>query len=157
MVIIRNATISDAVALWAIRTDAIAQICARAYRAEVIKKWLAVPMPACWGQVLVDKQGLVATRDNQAVGFGILDIKAQKIEAVFVSPGQAGTGIGRRILTALETLAARNGLAKLSLFSSINAVRFYTMAGYQLEGPSVFSHPAGFDMPCYLMTRQLGR
>jgi len=155
MVIIRNATISDAVALWAIRTDAIAQVCARVYSAEVIEKWLAVPMPACWGQVLVDKQALVASRDKQAVGFGILDIKAQTIEAVFVSPGHAGTGIGRRILTALETLATRNELTKLSLSSSINAVRFYTMAGYQLERPSMFSHSAGFDMPCYLMTRQL--
>lgn len=155
MVIIRNAAPADAVALWAIRTDAIAQVCARVYTAEVIEKWLSVPMPACWGQVLVDKQSLVATEEKQAVGFGILDIKAQTIEAVFVSPSQAGKGIGRRMLTALEALAIRNGLTKLGLSSSINAVRFYTMAGYQLEGPSMFSHSAGFDMPCCLMTKKL--
>lgn len=155
MIIVRDAVQADADTLWSIRTRAIAQVCAPVYSAEVIGKWLAVPMPVCWGQMLVEKQAIVATLERQATGFGILDIKAQTIEAVFVSPEHAGNGIGRQLMAGLEALAARSGLTRLQLSSSLNAVNFYTRAGYQTDSKTRFSHPAGFALDCHLMSKQL--
>lgn len=156
MISIRNATDSDAGKLWDIRSRAIGIICSRSYDAETIEKWLAISMPDDWGHTLEEKGAIVAMHRGEIAGFGIADLEAQTIEAVFVSPHLAGRGIGRRLLDELEQLAIHAGITTLKLLSSLNAVNFYQKSGYVAGRKEVFHHPGGFGIDCYFMRKQLG-
>ena len=85
----------------------------------------------------------------------MVDLDTQSVEAVFVSPPATGKGIGRTLLCELEDLAMNNGIGSLKLLSSLNAIDFYKMTGYQVERKEAFAHPNGFDIDCYRMSKQL--
>ncbi|NIT52127.1 MAG: GNAT family N-acetyltransferase, partial [candidate division Zixibacteria bacterium] len=105
MVTIRKAVHSDAEILWKIRTEAIRRICARIYSEEVIEKWSATLMPHDWESYLEEKQAIVAVRNEKAVGFGLVDLDTQSLEALFVWPDMAGKGVGRALVAELEDFA----------------------------------------------------
>jgi len=71
---------------------------------------------------------LVALQDKQPIGTGILE--DSEIKALFTHPAYQGKGIGKQILTQLETHAKQNNVKTVHLNSSKTAYNFYKQQGY---------------------------
>jgi putative acetyltransferase len=89
--------------------------------------------------VLQPRSGfLVARLQGQPVGCGAyrpLEGDIAEIKRMYVEPAFRGTGIGRRILTALEQCARQAGYGRVWLETGIQqpeALRLYETAGYRV-------------------------
>ncbi|MFW5974072.1 MAG: GNAT family N-acetyltransferase [Natrialbaceae archaeon] len=76
---------------------------------------------------------LLAERDDP-VGYGVLNGNERRVDAVFVHPERHGEGIGSSLVRQFESRARVEGIAELSLLSSLNAVGFYESLGYWETG-----------------------
>lgn len=59
-----------------------------------------------------------------------------RIRKVFVEPGLAGRGLGRRLVEAAESRAAAAGCRGFVVRANLNAVAFYERLGYRGAGPA---------------------
>ena len=75
---------------------------------------------------------LLATVDGAPAGYGVLNVDATRIDAVFVDPGYTGRGLGSSLVGQLETRARMLGLTDLTVVSSRNARQFYESLGYEV-------------------------
>lgn len=84
---------------------------------------------------------LLARIDSQPAGLGgvrHLDTEVAEVKSMFVAPTHRGTGLGRRILVALERIAADHGCRAVRLDTSsylTEAIGLYRSAGY-VEAPA---------------------
>ena len=76
----------------------------------------------------------VATIDGSVVGYGVLQLPEQRLDALFVSPFYADVGIASTLLKQLETAAQFAGIERIELTSSLTAVGFYEQYGYEPTG-----------------------
>lgn len=97
---------------------------------------------------------LVAERDGELAGFGDLHYPEAEIAAVYVHPDHARSGVGTTILENLELAARRDGIDRLGLLASRNAVGFYTHAGYENVEKRIHE-TGGESLECVWMERQL--
>ncbi len=130
---IRNATESDAAALWAVRRAAIEGISTQYYSDAQRSAWVAERTVVSYMQPLREKVVLVTEVQGTVVGYAQLDPQRCEVQALYVHPMHGGQGIGTVLLHALEDRAQSLGIGELHLASSLNAVGFYTKAGYQPE------------------------
>ncbi len=152
---IRKATKFDASAAWAIRTQAILISCSSHYSKETVSSWSSAPMPEGFADVLIQHNALVFEARKQLLGFGFVDIQQSSLEALFVTPDCAGKGYGKRIANELLSIARLAGVKRLTLSSSLNAVKFYQSLGFSVDEETLWQHPSGFDLACVSMTKQL--
>ncbi|GAB3316672.1 hypothetical protein GCM10027511_27090 [Hymenobacter humi] len=75
-----------------------------------------------------------------------------QVRFMAVAPEAAGTGLGRRIMAALEAQARAAGLTEIVLHSREAAVGFYQRLGYTVVEPS---HTLFGVIPHFLMRKQL--
>lgn len=79
---------------------------------------------------------LVGRRDGMCVACGAIVIAADEtaeIKRMWVEPHARGSGLGRRILAAIETLARAEGVGVLRLetgVSQVEAIELYRSAGF---------------------------
>ncbi|PRX49464.1 acetyltransferase (GNAT) family protein [Prauserella shujinwangii] len=123
--------------------DPVARHCLRAYFAELAARFAGGFDPgrsiSADDDELVPPAGLllVATRHGEPAGCGALKLHADgraEIKRMWVAPGARGLGLGRRLLTALETEAAARGATVLRLETNRalgEAIRLYRSAGYR--------------------------
>lgn len=87
-----------------------------------------------------DIRFLVARRDGHAIGCGALRVVAGRygeLKRMYVAPEARGSGVGRKLLDALETIARTEGLPQLTLETGIaqpEALGLYRAAGFR-NGP----------------------
>ncbi len=74
---------------------------------------------------------LVAERQDDIAGYGVLNVEVGRIDAVYVHPGAAGQGIGRSLVRQFEIRAQMHGITDLAIVSSLNAQSFYESLGYE--------------------------
>jgi len=74
---------------------------------------------------------LLAAVDGEPAGYGVLNVDEARIDAVFVRPEHAGTGLGSSLVGQIETRARMLGLTELTVVSSLNARSFYGSLGYE--------------------------
>jgi GNAT superfamily N-acetyltransferase len=83
---------------------------------------------------------LLARVDGEPAGIGgvrHLETGVAEVKSMFVTPGFRGTGLGRRILAALEQIAAERGCRAVRLDTSdylTEAIGLYRSAGYAEVG-----------------------
>jgi len=80
----------------------------------------------------------VATLDADVIataGWVPFETDLARLTLVFVRPDWFGQGIGRRLVTLVETHALASGVAALAVRSSLNAVGFYERLGYVVDRP----------------------
>jgi len=88
-----------------------------------------------WDELLMRGGVLIAEIGGLAIGFGSIDTRAtEQIKHLYILPEHQGTGIGARLLKALEEIGRRAGLDRLRLHSAPGAVRFYERHGYREAG-----------------------
>ena len=80
---------------------------------------------------------LVAYRDGTPVGCGalrLLDAETAELKRMYVAPGVRGTGLGRRLLSALEVEARALGVRRLVLETGVRqvaALALYRATGFR--------------------------
>lgn len=97
--------------------------------------------------------GRIAYLNQEAVGFGILNLSQKRLGALYVKAGLRGKQVGGRLLAALERIAVEKGYDRLALDASLNAAPFYRKQGYTALGPDIFRLPGGVEMACVNMEK----
>lgn len=154
MIEIRKAVADDAEVAWATRNAAINSQCAGHYPSETLEIWTGGEISARFVEEL-ESRGYLAILDGVVVGTGIVNLDTGKIDAMFVHPTYMGNGIGKKIMSHLETLAREAGLAQLHLESSLNAAPFYRACGFKGEEVAEYHSPKGVSLDCILMIKDL--
>jgi GNAT superfamily N-acetyltransferase len=86
-------------------------------------------------EVLGPCETVVAELDGRLAGMAQLG-PTGRLRALFVDAPLQGKGVGRELLAAIEELAMRRDCTRLFGAMSLNAVAFYTRAGFRpLPGP----------------------
>jgi len=148
----RGGRADDAPALWALRTRCVRELCRSHYPDAVIARWSASPPPPRYPG-LIAEGGCVVADDAQGrlLGYGILVLQDNEVDALFVAPEQAGKGLGQAVLQRLLALADPQRDVLLS--ASLNAVAFYRRAGFLDEGEQAYLHPSGITLAARRMRR----
>ncbi len=82
-----------------------------------------------YAERLLKSSAIVAVENGQVVGMGALN--ECDIQKMYVHPTHRHRGIARSIHAILENKARQQGLTRLKLESTMNAVGFYQRLGYQ--------------------------
>lgn len=98
---------------------------------------------------------MLAYLDEKPIGFGIFDIKQQRIGAIYVKAAYAGLNVGTTLLKEFERIAIQNCCEQLSLDSSLNAKAFYEKNGFESISEGFFSLPSGRQMKSVNMSKKL--
>jgi putative acetyltransferase len=132
---VRLATHDDRTALPALHTAAVREFGPNSYDTADVQRWAKANdrSPEDY-ETDADDHFTVAVRDDEVAGFGHLVPNSGKVHAVYVHPDHARCGVGSALLAELEGYARGDGLTKLTLQSSLNAVGFYEYAGYDRTG-----------------------
>jgi putative acetyltransferase len=155
MLRIRRARAGDEPGILAAHTAAIRVTCRSHYSADDVELWAGRLTVESYDDAMTRRDALVVEEDGRVLGFGVLDVEGAELRAVYVHPDAAGRSLGRRLLAALEAIARLRGLRDVRLDSSLNAIGFYTAAGWQRVGSSCRTYPGGRDIPCGAMTKTL--
>ena len=145
---LRVAHVEDAEAISALILAALQVSNAQDYPPQVIAQVRRNFTPAHILALLGQRQVYVATLKGRVVGTASLD--AQVVRSVFVEPGLQGSGIGTKLMSTLETVAANKGVKVLKVPSSITAESFYRALGYAVERDEYFA-----DERTIIMVKQL--
>jgi len=126
---IRRATAGDAEAVYEIVLGALLETNARDYPASVIGR-LVLTLPEGVASRLEEWHAYVAVVDGRIVGTGSLNDNT--VRAVFVHPDYQGSGIGTKLMDAVENAANVQSVNMLSVRSSITAQTFYAKRGFKV-------------------------
>jgi GNAT superfamily N-acetyltransferase len=147
--LVRTATPEDAEAACAVIRRSIVECCIEDHHGDsaLLAAWLANKTPDRVRTWIVsgDAFAVVAEFDGSVVGFAMLTPQAE-ISLCYVVPEAQGFGVGRAMVAALETEAARRSLVELSLRSTQTAHPFYLRLGFFDSGPArrgrfITAHP----------------
>jgi len=152
---LRPAAQTDTEIIARVHRASIEGLCREAYSAEDIAGWTALLEPEIYDNAIQEKIMLVAEDGGEIRGMGILDLKDGEVHAVYVHPDAAGQGLGQKILAELEKRALGNGVERLILSSTLNAVGFYKKHGYREEGRTVYQLSNGVKLDCVRMHKIL--
>nr|WP_293706765.1 GNAT family N-acetyltransferase [Stenotrophomonas sp. UBA7606] len=86
------------------------------------------------------------------LGYGVIDLTGNEVDALFVDPDRSGQGIGRMLLERVEALS--DPQRGLHLSASLNAVPFYLRAGFSADGEALYPHPSGIALACMQMHKR---
>jgi GNAT superfamily N-acetyltransferase len=150
----RQVTVADAPMFFELRRAAILVGCAGHYPAALLDTWID---PATDGGLAepTPEHFYFAEIDGRVVGSGVLDLASGRIDAVFVHPTAFRRGIGAAIMRQLEQIARANGLRRLVLDATLNAVEFYRSMGFEGHARGTYASPRGLSLACIPMTKTL--
>src|SRR5262249_31304521 len=107
---IRRADDRDCEPIWRVHTQAIRASCRDHYTAAEIELWAGSKRTDAYREPMRTRAVYVAERGGEIVGFGQLDVERGEVEALYVSPDAAHTGVGSALLAQLEQVATQSGL-----------------------------------------------
>ena len=154
MVSIRKAGRNDAQSIWAVRRAAIENQCPEFYSAETLKQWMGGRMPESFPEK-AERSYYVAMLESRVIGAGAIALDSGRNGPLCVAPEYIGTGVGKRLMQYLETLAREASIRRLHLESSLNAVPFYQACGFACLKEAQYQSPRGFSLDCILMEKKL--
>jgi GNAT superfamily N-acetyltransferase len=153
--LIRPAVHSDAAEIYSVHMTAIRELGASHYSAAQLAAWCGDRSPASYAAPIAADAIVVAIDSSAIVGFGQLSITRATVEAVYVQPSYAYSGVGRQLVTVLERRALAAGVKKLELDASLNAEGFYAACGYLSLGRATHELGRGVFMPCVRMVKTI--
>ena len=102
-------------------------------------------------------ESIVAARNDAPVGFAQFDPTTGRLRALFVEGDVQHLGIGTLLLTEIERRVRLAGGKRLYGAMSLNAVAFYTLAGFRSLGGPERHTCAGVLVPLVRMEKLLRR
>ncbi|MFJ2710273.1 GNAT family N-acetyltransferase [Pseudomonas sp. NPDC087346] len=127
--LIRNAMNADAPAISRIIIGTLRVSNAQDYSSEIINQVVQSFSPQAILRLLTQRQVIVATLESHIVATASLDQGV--VRSVFVEPAYQGMGIGRQLMTKIQSIAITEGLNLLRVPSSITAEGFYASLGFK--------------------------
>ncbi|MBM1191584.1 GNAT family N-acetyltransferase [Pseudomonas weihenstephanensis] len=127
--LIRNAMNADAPAISRIIIGTLRVSNAQDYSSEIINQVIQSFSPQAILRLLTQRQVIVATLESHIVATASLD--QDVVRSVFVEPAYQGMGIGRQLMTKIQSIAITEGLNLLRVPSSITAEGFYASLGFK--------------------------
>jgi putative acetyltransferase len=155
--VIREATRADAGALASLHRASIGHLCAGTYSEAEVAAWTDGLEPHVYDALIASAYVVVAEENGALAGFGVCDSDASVVNAVYVAPGSARRGVGRRLMRALESHLVQAGVSEARLNATLNAVPFYAALGYVSMGAATNRLPSGVELACVAMTKRLPR
>lgn len=142
---VREATAADAEAVRRVHRASIEGLGPAAYSPEQVTAWARGCESTDYTAGIESKNTyfVVAERKDEngdVVGFGSLSFDVPtnyevdadaEVTGVYVHPSVAREGIGTELLRTLERTARSEGVERLGLSASLNAVAFYAHRGYE--------------------------
>lgn len=135
--VIRPFRPEDAQSVRGVFVRAVREGAASRYSAEELRDWVPDPaMPDDWGDWLAGHITLVAEDGDQITGFMMVE-RDGYLNMAFVLPEVMGKGTADRLYAGILAAVQGLGLARLTVFASRHARRFFARHGW---------HPAP-DLP----------
>lgn len=153
MLNIRKAQQEDSQSVRSVHIAAVTGIRTDLYSPEELEAWAVPKRLESYWESIRSKEFYVAEDDGVVIGFAVLNPEIDEVEAVYVSPGAGGRGVGRELLIKLEERARVIGLRVLRLNASLNAVPFYKKAGYVAQEQSKYRLSTGVEIACVPMLK----
>lgn len=100
---------------------------------------------------------VVAEEGGRLVGMAQLDPREGRLRALFVDADLQGQGLGRLLLADIERRSREHRLGILHGAMALNAVPFYTRAGFRPAGRSAVLRSAATAIPVVPMEKVLER
>ncbi|MDN3224199.1 GNAT family N-acetyltransferase [Pseudomonas nunensis] len=126
---IRAANPQDAAAFSQVIIQSLRQSNAQDYPPDIIAQVETSFSTESVLTLLSQRQVFVATIDGQIVATASLDHDV--VRSVFVAPAYQGIGLGRQLMTTLQSIATDANIKVLRVPSSITAEGFYLKLGFQ--------------------------
>jgi GNAT superfamily N-acetyltransferase len=118
----------DSGAVSEVITHCLREVNSRDYPADLITRMCEHFTAARVEQLATDREMFVAVDGETVVGTVSRD--GNKVFTMFVRPGRIGGGIGRRLMSHIEALAAAEGYDHMETGASITGHGFYHRLGY---------------------------
>ena len=158
-VTIRPVTAADVDPLAALQEASILRLGTATYGAAKVRAWARVGHE--FKHVLLEQgRYFVAERAGERIGVGgwspdSLEADLAWIRYLFVHPDHVRRGIGRRLVEVAERAAAAAGRPRLEVWSSLNAVPFYTALGYRRVRAAMWPVAAQIELDYVLMAKRV--
>ncbi|HTW96639.1 MAG TPA: GNAT family N-acetyltransferase [Candidatus Methylomirabilis sp.] len=152
---IRKAKIEDAAAMSRLVKRTIVKINGPYYTKRQILAWKKLVSARGYRKRIKDgnRYLVVAEKKEMIVGVGIMNPKKQMISGMYVRVENIRQGIGQKLISALEKRLMSLPVNKISLNSSLSAVKFYQCMGYE-KIKKTFTIMNGERIPCVLMIKK---
>ncbi|MFB8792295.1 MAG: GNAT family N-acetyltransferase [Potamolinea sp.] len=122
---VRTYEIGDAEAIMNLFYDTVHEVNIRDYTKEQVDAWAPANMDVeLWTRRLRSKLTYVAEEDDKIIGFGELEENGH-IDCFYCHKDFQGQGIGKQILSQIESKAKSLGLVRLFTEASITAKPFF--------------------------------
>lgn len=158
---VRSARHEDIDAIAALQTRAIMAFGIDIYGEAACKAWAKIGVQV---RHMLLKSGTFFVAEREGVLVGVAGWTADSREPdcawpryVFVEPAAAGSGVGRRLMSQVETSAHAAGRSRMKLWSSLNAVPFYRTLGYRSVKTARWPLSDGIEMEHRLMIKDRER
>jgi GNAT superfamily N-acetyltransferase len=116
------------------------------YPAALLAAWGSLPaLYHRWAMTAGGERYLVAARGARLLGYAAW--RGGEVTALFVRPGEAGRGLGARLLGRVEAAARAAGVRRLTVVAAPAAVPFYTARGWRVGRPVRSPLPGGGALP----------
>lgn len=133
-VTIRRAAPADFAALGEIMFDAVHNTPSR-YTPQQRQAWVPEPRRGeDWNTRLSGQVIFIAEQDGQAAGFMSL-APPDYVDFAYIRPGFQGSGLFRRLYTAIEELAIETGQTRLTVHASLMAQPAFSSMGFEITQP----------------------
>jgi GNAT superfamily N-acetyltransferase len=102
------------------------------YPPEILEPLIEYFSPEKVLQLAGERICLVAETEELIVG--TIALQGSELQTFFVHPERQGKGAGKRLLEAVEGIAARREIKTIHVMSSLSAISFYEKMGYRKTG-----------------------
>lgn len=140
---LRPAHKGDGEALFDVTRRSVEALARNHYTPEQIAGWMGDRTPQYYEDLIMQGQVVVAEYKGTVMGF--VDSEPGEVTRLFLLPGVAGTGLGRKLLDAGIANARKGHTGPIKVESTINAEGFYRRHGFRTVGRGYFSHGLGGD------------
>ena len=114
-----------------IHKNCILETNAKYYNEQQIKEWLSLINVKNIRDQLGNTSWIIVKKNNDIVGFAQYSREEKELYQIQVCPDLQGRGYGKELYEYIENDFKQNGLPQISLFSTLNAVKFYERLGFR--------------------------
>jgi GNAT superfamily N-acetyltransferase len=140
---LRAARKGDGEHLFEVTRRSVEALARNHYSPEQIAGWRGDRTSAYYEDLIAQGQVVVAEFKGTVMGF--VDSEPGEVTRLFLLPGVAGSGLGRKLLDVGIANARKGHTGPIKVESTINAESFYRRHGFRTVGRGYFSHGLGGD------------
>lgn len=158
LVLLRQATIDDMSSVRYVHASAFRILAAEDHTEEEIEAYLGLINSASYTDELIRAELTVACLDGEIIGtagWSPADDNGTtaRIRKVFVAPLFTGCGVGKMLVSAVESKAVKAGFKDFSVRANINAQPFFERVGFSVTSYGVMPTKDSVDLPVAFMRK----